>query len=129
MIRPIIRLREPFRGLLYVPFYLTEALGAFEEEGLGVRLETAPSPAEAVAPLRGAFFQHRRHAQARRGGRILPIDLLLNPQTDRLSTGRPGFACENFFVTMMNRHWPCFLALVNISLPPATNPPGKEHRQ
>lgn len=48
MIRPIIRLREPFRGLLYVPFYLTEALGAFEEEGLGVHLETAPSPAEAV---------------------------------------------------------------------------------
>lgn len=47
----MIRLREPFRGLLYVPFYLTEALGAFEDEGLDARLETAPSPAESVNAL------------------------------------------------------------------------------
>ena len=47
----MIRLREPFRGLLYVPFYLAEALGAFEDEGLAVRLETAPSPAESVQSL------------------------------------------------------------------------------
>jgi len=47
----MIRLREPFRGLLYVPFYLTEALGAFADEGLDVRLETAPSPAESVNSL------------------------------------------------------------------------------
>lgn len=47
----MIRLREPFRGLLYVPFYLTEALGAFADEGLAVRLETAPSPAESVNAL------------------------------------------------------------------------------
>ncbi|MEE8436066.1 MAG: ABC transporter substrate-binding protein [bacterium] len=44
-------MREPFRGLLYVPFYLTEALGAFEDEGLSVHLETATSPAESVQSL------------------------------------------------------------------------------
>ncbi len=47
----MIRLCEPFRGLLYVPFYLVEALGAYEAEGLSVELHTAPSPAEAALAL------------------------------------------------------------------------------
>ena len=47
----MIQLGEPFRGLLYTPFYLTEALGAFADEGLDVRLETASAPPEAVQAL------------------------------------------------------------------------------
>lgn len=50
----MIRLCEPFRGLLYIPYYLVHALGAYRVEGVEVRLETAPSPAEsAVALLAG----------------------------------------------------------------------------
>ena len=44
----MIKLCEPFRGVLYTPFYLVHELGAYEAEGLEVSLETARSPAEAA---------------------------------------------------------------------------------
>lgn len=47
----MIKLCEPFRGLLYTPFYLIHALGGYEAEGLEVSQETAPSPAEAALAL------------------------------------------------------------------------------
>jgi NitT/TauT family transport system substrate-binding protein len=51
-----IRLGEPFRGLLYVPFYLAEALGAYNSEGVPVQVQPAPSPAaSAEALLAGAL--------------------------------------------------------------------------
>lgn len=47
----MIKLYEPFRGLLYTPFYLVHTLGAYEAEGVSVQLETAPSPAAASVTL------------------------------------------------------------------------------
>ncbi len=47
----MIKLCEPFRGVLYTPFYLVHALGSYEAEGLEVALETAASPAEAAQGL------------------------------------------------------------------------------
>ncbi len=49
----MIRLCEPFRGLLYTPFYLIHALGAYEAEGLEVAQQTAPSPEAAALALLG----------------------------------------------------------------------------
>jgi NitT/TauT family transport system substrate-binding protein len=42
-----IILQESLRGLLYAPYYAALALGAYEQEGLEVRLVSAPSPAAA----------------------------------------------------------------------------------
>jgi NitT/TauT family transport system substrate-binding protein len=42
-----IVLQESLRGLLYAPYYACFALGAFEREGIEVRLVSAPSPAAA----------------------------------------------------------------------------------
>lgn len=47
----MIRLCEPFRGMLYIPFYLVQALGVFRAEGVEVQQETAASPAEAAEAL------------------------------------------------------------------------------
>ena len=47
----VIRLGEPFRGLLYAPFYLAESLGAYVAEGLAVRMTTAGTPAAAAEAL------------------------------------------------------------------------------
>ena len=40
-----IVLQETLRAVFYAPFYAALALGAFAEEGLEVRLVTAPTPA------------------------------------------------------------------------------------
>jgi NitT/TauT family transport system substrate-binding protein len=47
----MIRLCEPFRGVLYTPFYLVQALGGYEAEGVEVSLDTAASPAGAATAL------------------------------------------------------------------------------
>ena len=47
----MIRLCEPFRGLFYTPFYLVHVLGAYVAEGVEVRLQTAPSPADSATAL------------------------------------------------------------------------------
>ena len=46
-----ITLFENFRALFYAPFYAAYALGAYREEGVEVRLETSPSPAETANSL------------------------------------------------------------------------------
>jgi NitT/TauT family transport system substrate-binding protein len=46
-----IVLQEPLRGLFYAPFYAALTLGAFDKEGVEVRLVSAPSPGEAPNAL------------------------------------------------------------------------------
>src|ERR1700687_2346271 len=46
-----IILQEPLRGLFYAPDYAALALGAWEKEGVEVRMVSAPSPAEAPNAL------------------------------------------------------------------------------
>ncbi len=46
-----IILQEPLRGVFYAPFYAALALGAFEKEGVEVRLVSAPNPGEAPNAL------------------------------------------------------------------------------
>jgi len=46
-----ITLQEPLRGLFYAPYYAALALGAYEQEGLEVKLVTAPRPAQAADAL------------------------------------------------------------------------------
>jgi NitT/TauT family transport system substrate-binding protein len=46
-----IILQEPLRALFYAPYYAALALGAYEREGVEVRLVSAPSPAEAPNAL------------------------------------------------------------------------------
>ena len=41
-----ITLLENFRAVFYTPFYAAFSLGAFEEQGVDVRLETSPDPAQ-----------------------------------------------------------------------------------
>ena len=41
-----ITLLENFRAVFYTPFYAAFSLGAFEEQGVEVRLETSPDPAQ-----------------------------------------------------------------------------------
>ena len=40
-----ITLLENFRAVFYTPFYAASSLGAYEEEGVDVRMETTPDPA------------------------------------------------------------------------------------
>ena len=40
-----ITLLENFRAVFYTPFYAAFSLGAFEEAGADVRIETSPDPA------------------------------------------------------------------------------------
>lgn len=40
-----ITLLENFRAVFYTPFYAASSLGAYEEEGADVRMETSPDPA------------------------------------------------------------------------------------
>jgi NitT/TauT family transport system substrate-binding protein len=42
-----IILQESLRGLFYAPYYAALALGAYDKEGVEVRLVTAPTPAQA----------------------------------------------------------------------------------
>jgi NitT/TauT family transport system substrate-binding protein len=44
----MIRLYENFRAVLYVPFYLAHALGAYDDEGVEVLMSTSPAPAESA---------------------------------------------------------------------------------
>jgi NitT/TauT family transport system substrate-binding protein len=46
-----IILQEPMRQLFYAPFYAALALGAFEKEGVEVRVVTAPRPVDAPNAL------------------------------------------------------------------------------
>jgi NitT/TauT family transport system substrate-binding protein len=46
-----IILQESLRGLFYAPYYAALALGAYEKEGVEVRLVTAPTPAQAPNAL------------------------------------------------------------------------------
>ncbi len=46
-----IILQEPLRGLFYAPYYAALALGAWDKEGVEVRMVSAPSPAEAPNAL------------------------------------------------------------------------------
>jgi NitT/TauT family transport system substrate-binding protein len=46
-----IILQEPLRGLFYAPYYAALALGAYDQEGVEVRLVSAPSPGEAPNAL------------------------------------------------------------------------------
>lgn len=46
-----IVLQESLRGLFYAPYYACFALGAFEREGVEVRLVSAPAPAAAPDAL------------------------------------------------------------------------------
>ena len=45
-----ITLLENFRAVFYTPFYAAFSLGAFEEQGVEVRLETSPDPAQNAKP-------------------------------------------------------------------------------
>src|SRR5262249_36850342 len=47
---PIV-LQETLRGLLYAPFYAALSLGAYREEGLDIRLVSAPRPSDAALGL------------------------------------------------------------------------------
>ena len=47
---PIV-LQETLRAPFYAPFYAALALGAYRQEGLEVRLVTAPTPAAAARGL------------------------------------------------------------------------------
>ncbi len=46
-----IILQESLRGLFYAPYYAALALGAYDKEGVEVRLVTAPTPAQAPNAL------------------------------------------------------------------------------
>lgn len=46
-----IKLYENFRTVMYTPFYLAEALGAYENEGVKVEMQTSPSLPETTAGL------------------------------------------------------------------------------
>lgn len=46
-----IVLQEPMRALFYAPFYAALTLGAFDKEGLEVRLVSAPNPGDAPNAL------------------------------------------------------------------------------
>lgn len=46
-----IVLTETFRAVFYAPFYAAHALGAYEDEGVDVRLETPEYPAAAGGGL------------------------------------------------------------------------------
>ena len=46
-----IKLYESFRAVFYAPFYVAHALGAYEAEGIDVRLSAPPEPAEAALGL------------------------------------------------------------------------------
>src|ERR1700752_387776 len=46
-----ITLIENFRAAFYAPFYAAHASGAYEAEGLDVRLETSPATADTIGRL------------------------------------------------------------------------------
>ena len=46
-----ITLLENFRAVFYTPFYAASTLGAYEEEGVDVRMETSPDPARNASLL------------------------------------------------------------------------------
>ncbi len=46
-----ITLLENFRAVFYTPFYAASGLGAYEEEGADVRMETSPDPARNASLL------------------------------------------------------------------------------
>ena len=48
----MITLSENFRALFYTPFYAAHAIGAYETEGVEVRLRDSPDPASTAADLR-----------------------------------------------------------------------------
>jgi NitT/TauT family transport system substrate-binding protein len=47
-----VRLSENFRALFYAPFYAAHAIGAYQAEGVEVKLITSPDPARTTAALR-----------------------------------------------------------------------------
>src|SRR3984957_9505178 len=48
----MITLSENFRALFYTPFYAAHAIGAYEAEGVDVRLRESSSPERTAAALR-----------------------------------------------------------------------------
>lgn len=48
----LLRLAENFRAVFYAPFYATQALGLFAEEGVELQLLDSPAPGAAIAGLR-----------------------------------------------------------------------------
>jgi NitT/TauT family transport system substrate-binding protein len=48
----MITLSENFRALFYTPFYAAHAIGAYETEGVEVRLRDSPDPTSTAADLR-----------------------------------------------------------------------------
>ena len=56
-----IALQETLRAVFYAPFYAALALDAYRQEGLEVRLVTAPTPAAAARNLaEGKRSEERR---------------------------------------------------------------------
>jgi NitT/TauT family transport system substrate-binding protein len=47
----LIKLAENFRALFYAPFYATQALGFYAEEGVELRLLDSPAPGASIAGL------------------------------------------------------------------------------
>jgi NitT/TauT family transport system substrate-binding protein len=52
----MITLSENFRALFYTPFYAAHAIGAYEMEGVEVRLRDSPDPARTAADLRAGLI-------------------------------------------------------------------------
>ena len=48
----LLRLAENFRAVFYAPFYATQALGLFADEGVELQLLDSPAPGAAIAGLR-----------------------------------------------------------------------------
>ena len=48
----LLRLAENFRAVFYAPFYATQALGLFADEGVELRLLDSPAPGASIAGLR-----------------------------------------------------------------------------
>ncbi len=46
-----IRLAENFRAVFYAPFYATQALGFYEQEGVELQLVESPAPGASIAGL------------------------------------------------------------------------------
>ena len=47
----LIRLAENFRAVFYAPFYATQALGFYEQEGVELKLLDSPAPGASIAGL------------------------------------------------------------------------------
>ena len=47
----LIKLAENFRALFYAPFYATEALGFYDDEGVALQLLNSPAPGASIAGL------------------------------------------------------------------------------